>query len=48
MLLQREGERVRKRTEVKMKKMMRKRAKNIVMMRWMKRSCWNWRSIVAW
>ena len=45
MLPQRELGRVRKRTVVKMKKIIKKRAKNMVTMRWMKRSCWNALSI---
>lgn len=48
MLPQRVAGRMRKRAVVKMRKIIMKRAKNMVTMRWMRRSCWNWRSMMSW
>ncbi len=40
--------RKRKRIVVRMKKVIRRRAKKRVIVRWIWRSCWNWESIWAW
>jgi len=48
MLLHKEGDKAKNRVVVKMKKMIMKRAKNIVTIRWMRRSCWNAASICLW